>query len=156
MGTQGRLHHRRRVLRPLPPSDAFARGVRGAPPPSTGGKGTLTPLPGQPTHRNHPEYPPEPYIWQFGHQNLTRSCPGGPCSPLWISFPQRRHGRPARPYTQLSRPGLVSPVVTCPGRVLLASSSRCPSPTRACRSSTEPAGRDGSTPRRNSVSAMYT
>jgi hypothetical protein len=34
------------------------------------------------------------YRWQLGHQNLSRSCPGG----------------------QLSRPGLVSRVVTCPSR----------------------------------------
>src|SRR5438874_1046803 len=45
------------VRGPLPPSDAFARGVRGPPPPSTGGGGPLTPLPGQPTRRNHPEIP---------------------------------------------------------------------------------------------------
>ena len=47
------------------------------------------------------------------HQNLSRSCPGGPCSPRLISVPHRRQGRPARPYTQLSHPGLASPVVTC-------------------------------------------
>jgi hypothetical protein len=52
------------------------------------------------------------YRWQFGHQNLSRSWPGGPASPRLIAVPQRRHGRPARPYTQFSRPGLVSPVVT--------------------------------------------
>jgi hypothetical protein len=81
------------------------------------------------------------YRWQFGHQNRSRSWPGGPCSPRLIGVPQRRQGRPARPYTQLSRPGLVSPVVTWPGRALLASSSRCPSSTRASGSSTEPTGR---------------
>ena len=94
------------------------------------------------------------YRWQFGHQNLTRSCPGGPASPRLITVPHRRQGRPARPYTQLSRPGLASPVVTCPARALFASSSRWPSETSASRSATEPAGRAGSTPRRNSVSDM--
>jgi len=31
------------------------------------------------------------YRWQFGHQNRSRSCPGGPCSPRLITAPQRRH-----------------------------------------------------------------
>jgi hypothetical protein len=42
------------------------------------------------------------HLWQFGHQKRSRSWPGGPCSPLLIGVPQRRQGRPARPYTQLS------------------------------------------------------
>ena len=66
------------------------------------------------------------YLWQAGHQNLSRSWPGGPCSPLLIGVPQRRHGRPARPYTQLSWPRLVSPVVTRLSRVLLKSKQPLP------------------------------
>jgi hypothetical protein len=74
---------------------SLSRTARGACP--------LTPLgsPGSP-----------PHLWHAGHQNLTRSSPGAPCSPLLILVPHRRHGWYARPYTQLSRPGLVSPVVT--------------------------------------------
>ena len=46
------------------------------------------------------------------------------------------------------------PVVTCPGRSLFASMSRWARLTRASRSATSPAGRHGSTPRRNSTSAL--
>jgi hypothetical protein len=37
------------------------------------------------------------YLWHAGHQNLTRSTPGSPCSALRIVVPQWRQGRPARP-----------------------------------------------------------
>ena len=84
---------------------------------------------------------PGRYRWQFGHQNLTRSWPGGPASPRLIRVPQRRHGRPARPYTQFSRPGLASPVVTCqsPGLAGAADGEIC----RRDRAPGEPAKDSG-------------
>ena len=89
--------------------------------------------------------------WHDGHQNVTRSC--------WpserIGVPQRRHGRPRRPYTQVSSPRRQLPVVTWPIRSLLASSRRRASSAMAPRSVTDPAGCHGLTPRRNSTSALY-
>ena len=60
--------------------------------------------------------------------------------------PQRRQGRPARPYTQCSSPRRATPVVMMPNRSLLALSSRWPSSTRARRSATWPTGRHGLSP----------
>src|SRR5262249_62078241 len=68
---------------------------------------------------------------------------------------QRRQGRRARPYTHVCSPGRRTPVVTWPDRSLFASISRWARPTSASRPATSRTGRHGSTPRRNSTSALY-
>jgi hypothetical protein len=81
--------------------------------------------------------------WQRGHQKVTRPSGSRPWSAERTGVPQRRHGRPARPYTQVSSPRRCEPVVTWPNRSLLASSSRWARPTSAPRSATSPTGRHG-------------
>src|SRR5215467_6154884 len=95
--------------------------------------------------------------WHDGHQKVTRSAPGvprpaRPSAMTWV--PQRRHGRPALPYTHVSCPRAGLPVVTWLARSLLASSRRWASSTTASRSSIAPTGRHGLIPRRNSTSAL--
>ena len=101
------------------------------------------------TYRSRPRARPIP--GSSGTPDRSRSRPGGPCSPRLIGVPRADRGRPARLYTQLSRSGLVSPVVTWPGRALLRRAAGAQAPPG--RAGLRPAGRHGSMPRRNSISA---
>jgi hypothetical protein len=60
---------------------------------------------------------------------VIRSSVLRPWSADRTGVPQRRQGRPARPYTQVSSPRRATPVVTMPNRSLFESSSRWARPT---------------------------
>ena len=93
--------------------------------------------------------------WHEGHQKTMRSRVGSaPSAPPRISVPHRRQGLPSRRYTQVVRPGRVSPVKVRSTRSRLARIMRAPRSTRAA-ASVSFAGVVGRMPRTKRISLAY-